>query len=522
MLKKLAIIFSIVATPMLLISCGGGRGLKAKKAFEIGEYDRASNLFGKASIGEKNKYNLADYSYHLAECYKKKGLYKKAASAYQAAIKNKHKDNNLYLYMAQCQLACGMYDKAEENFELYKTIVPFNTTEADNGIASCRLARKNIKTLTEYNYKNPPDTGYIVTLAKEFNSRASDYSPAFVGDDYDVVYFTSMRSLRRRQKTNRVTGQSNSNIYMSKIDGADAWTEPEPLGEPFGQKNDDGTPSLTADGKTMYFTRCPYNAQSENNADCYEVQRSGGRWGEPVRVIPGGDSTLMVAHPAISPDGQTLYFVSDKGGGHGGKDIYLTHRQADGTWSKAENLGAIINTKGDEMFPYVRDNGTLYFSSNGHIGYGGLDVYKAVKNDNGHYVVTNMGLPINSSSDDFGITFKGNKEEGFFSSGRTKIGIDNIFHFILPDVVLMYDGKLTTTDGRLPKRPFVKIIGNDGTNIKLHPDDNGTFGFKAEPGVTYLVQCGAKGYISQKIKIDTTGKSRSETINMAFKLEPMK
>lgn len=520
MLKKLIILSTFIAT-FLFSSCGGGRGVKAKKAFEIGEYDRAQNLFSKATVGEKNKYNLADYYYHLATCYKKKGLYKKAASAYQAALKNKHKDNDIYLYMAQCQLACGMYDKAEENFEMYKSIVPFKTIEADNGIASCHLAKAHIKELTEYNYKNPPDTGYVVMLAKEFNSRASDYSPAFVGDDYEVVYFTSMRSLKRRPKLNRVTGQSNSNIFMSKIDGGSQWTEPEILGEPFGQKNDDGTPSLTADGKTMYFTRCPYDAQKENNAECYEVQRSGGRWGTPIRVIPGGDSTMMVAHPAISPDGQTLYFVSDADGGHGGKDIYLTTRQTDGSWSKAENLGAIINTRGDEMFPYIRDNGTLYFSSNGHIGYGGLDIYKAVKNDNGRYVVTNMGLPLNSSADDFGIIFKGNKEQGFFSSGRTKIGIDKIFSFELPEIVLMYDGKLASANGLPLKRPFVKIVGSDGTNVKLRPDDTGTFGFKAEPNTIYLIQCGAKGYFSQKIRVDTNGKSRSENINIDVKLQPI-
>ena len=521
MQKKSTISIFIVALAAILVACGSNRGVKAKKAFDIGEYDRAQNLYNKATVGEKNKFNLAEYYFHLAECYKKKGLYKKAASAYQTALKNKHKDNDIYFYMAQCQLASGQYDKAEENFEMYKSIVPHNRIVADNGIASCHLAQNSIKELTTYDYKNPPDTGYIVMLAKQFNSRSSDFSPAFVGDDYEVVYFTSMRSMRRRPKINRITGQSNSNIYMSKIDGGGQWTQPEELGDPFGEKNDDGTPAITADGKTMFFTRCPYNTDSENNAECYEVQRSGGRWGTPVRVLPGGDSTMMVAHPAISPDGQTLYFVSDKDGGHGGKDIYLTQRQPDGSWGEAENLGAIVNTQGDEMFPYVRDNGTLYFSSNGHIGYGGLDIYKAVKNDNGRYVVTNMGLPINSSSDDFGIIFQGNKEKGYFSSGRAKIGIDNIFSFELPEVVLMYDGKLTTTNGSAPKRPFIKVIGSDGTNLKLRPDENGTFGFRADPGVTYLIQCGAKGYFSQKFRVDTNGKNRSETINLNVTLKPV-
>lgn len=513
------LLFSIIAIVVIILtSCGGNKGIKAKTAFGIGEFDRAEKLFLKASANEENKYNKADYAFHLAECYRRKGLYKKAASSYQAAIKLKHKDNEIYFLMAQCQLASGQYDKAEENFEMYKNIVPFNANRADVGIASCRLARANLKALKEYDYRNDPDTGYIIKLAKDFNSKSSDYSPAYVGDDYEVVYFTSMRSPSKRRKVNRVTGQSNSGIYMSKVDGGGEWTEPEALDEPFSSKFDDGTPSLTSDGKVMYFTRCPYDSQRENNAECYEVRRSGGRWGDPVRVLPGGDSTMMVAHPAISPDGQTLYFVSDKDGGIGGKDIYYTTKQSDGSWSEATNAGGMINTKGDEMFPYVRDNGILYFSSNGHIGFGGLDIYKAIKNENGRYVVTNLGLPINSNSDDFGIIFKGNKEEGLFSSGRTKAGFDKLFTFILPEMVLMYEGKLTDINGGAIKRAYVKIIGSDGTNIKLRPSDDGIFGFKAEPQTTYLIQCGARGYISQKMKIDTNGKSRSETINIDVKL----
>ncbi|MCQ2203232.1 MAG: tetratricopeptide repeat protein [Bacteroidales bacterium] len=518
-MKKFYLSILVFFALLALASCSGGKGLKAKTAFEIGEYDRAERLFIKAAGGEKSRYNQADYAYHLAECYKRKGMYKKAASSYQAALKYKHKDNDIYYLLAQCQLASGQYDKAEENFEMYKAIVPFNARLADQGIAACRLARDNKRALTKYDYKNPPDTGYIVRPVREFNSKSSDYSPAFVGDDYEVVYFTSMRSPKKRPKINRVTGQANSTIYMSKVDGGGEWTVPESLGDPFSVKFDDGTPSLTADGKTMYFTRCPYDAERENNAECYETRRSGGRWGDPVRVLPGGDSTMMVAHPAISPDGQTLYFVSDREGGIGGKDIYFTTKEADGSWSAPQNAGGIVNTKGDEMFPYVRDNGDLYFSSNGHLGFGGLDIFKAVRNEKGRYEVTNMGLPVNSSADDFGIVFKGNKEEGYFSSSRQKAGIDNIFSFLLPEVVLMCDGKLTDAQGGALRRAFVKVIGSDGTNLKLKPNDDGNFGFRADPGVVYLIQFGARGYISQKMRIDTNGKSRSETIPLDIKLQ---
>lgn len=518
-MKRILLIL-IIST--VVAACAGNKAVKAKKAYEIGEYDRAEKLFAKAVKGEKVKTNKAQYAFMLAECYRKKGLYKKAASQYQVALKNKYKDNDLYLYIADCLLAAGQPDKAEENYLLYKTVATTKASIADAGIASCQKARDNAKALKEYDYKNPPDTGYVLTQAKIFNSKASDYCPAYVGDDYDVVYFTSMRSVKKRSKTNRVTGQTNSTIYMSKIDGGGDWTDPEKLDEPFDTKYDDGTPSLTSDGKTMYFTRCPYDGTKENNAECYETRRSGGRWGAPVRVLPGGDSTMMVAHPAISPDGQTLYFVSDKKGSIGGKDIWFTTKQADGTWSEAENAGGIVNTRGDELFPYVRDNGDLYFSSNGHVGFGGLDIYKAIRTESGRFEVSNMGLPINSAGDDFGIVFKGNKEEGLMSSSRMKAGIDNIFSFILPEVVLMCDGKLTDEQGNIIGRAYVKVIGDDGTNLKLRPSDDGNFGFKAEPNTLYLIQCGARGYVSQKMTVDTRGKNRSENINLTVKLKSSK
>lgn len=506
---------AVVAT-FVLSSCGGGRRAKAIKAYNIGEYDRAQNLLLKTS--DKTKAEKAERTFYLAECYRLKGLYRKAISAYGQAIKNGHRDSELYYKLAQCQLAMGAFDDAEANFIIYRDQARGHRLEAEAGIASCNAGREAAELIKNYDYREAPDSGYVLTLAKPFNSKQSDYSPAFVSDDYESVYFTSMRLPKKRKKVNRVTGQSNSNIYMSQIDGSGDWTVPEPLSEPFGPTIDDGTPSLTADGKTMYFTRCQYLPNQENNAECYEVRRSGGVWGEPVRVIPGGDSTMMVAHPAISPDGMTLIFVSDRSDSRGGKDLYKSVKEGD-SWGPAENLGAIINTHGDEMFPYVREDGTLYFASNGHVGFGGLDIYKATKNEGGRYVVVNMGAPINSHLDDFGIVFKGRREEGLLSSNRgNSKGVDNIYNFVLPEVILTYDGTVRDVDGNVPERVFVKIIGNDGTNIKLHPDESGVFGFTAQPNTVYLLQCGARGYINERQTIDTTGKRKTEQIKVKFTL----
>lgn len=517
-MKRFISIFSIAVMALIASSCGN-RGLKAHKAFEIGEYDRAATLYAKALLGEKNKYNQGVYNFQMGECYRRKGMYRQAASAYGKADRLKYRDNIIYLRLGDCFRATGNFEKALENYEMYKIVAPANARFADAGIEACKLAMAKWETMTGYDYKNAPDSGYVLTLAKQFNSKFSDYCPAYVDDEYEIVYFTSMRVPKRRRKLNRVTGQSNSTIYMSKVDGKGDWTEPEMIGEPFDIKMDDGTPSITSDGKTMFFTRCPYKGDTENNAECYETTRSGGRWGELKRVMPGGDSTMMVAHPAISPDGQTLFFVSDKDGGVGGKDIYYTTKNTDGSWSEAVNAGGIVNTSGDEMFPYVRSNGDLYFSSNGHGGYGGFDIFRAVKNEAGRYVISNMDVPINSQGDDFGIVFKGNKEEGLFTSNRGNKAIDNLYTFVLPEVILVYEGRLTDSDGKALPKAFVKVIGSDGTNQKLKPSEEGTFGFRAEPNTTYLIQCGARGYVNQKITVSTQGKKKSENIVLDVKLQ---
>lgn len=518
-IRHISISLSLITIIVTSIACSGGKGAAGRKSFDIGEYDRALYQLLKAYNGEKNRYAKGEYSYYCGECYRIKGLYKKAANAYNRAVRYKYDRSDAYLKIGDCLRAVGDFEGAREAYLLYKNR---NSTSilANNGLQSCDLAEPVWSYITEYDYREKPDSGYVMSLARQFNSKYSDYSPAYVGDDYDIIYFTTMRLAKKHKRTNRVTGQGNSNIYISRLDGRDEWTEPEPLEEPFSSQIDDGTPSLTPDGKVMYFTRCPYNSEKENNAECYEIKRSGGRWGEPVRVIPGGDSTMMVAHPAISPDGNTLYFVSDAAGGIGGKDIYKTEKDAQGAWGKAENLGAIINTQGDEMFPYVRPNGTLYFSSNGHPNYGGLDIFKAEKSETGQYVVKNMGVPINSQGDDFGIIFEGNREKGFLSSNRASSkGIDNLYEFNLPEVILALEGNIKGNDGKQLQKSFIKIIGTDGTNNKIRPSEDGVFGQQLECDVDYIILCGAKGYLNKKMNLSTKGKNRSETFKLEVVLE---
>ena len=453
----------VASVALLLCACGGYEA--AQKAYSLGEYSKAAGLFDDAQRSEKNNGRKAEEFFLLGECYRNLGQVSKAAAAYQRAHRLKYDDDIVMLRLADCYRSLGRFDEATEIYNAY-----YDRHRTDKrvsaGMASVALAEgawpelSNIKAEAE-----KADSGYVVKPFKEINSKYSDFCPVYVGEGFDVVYFSSMRMEKKKRRANKITGQGGSNIYMSKVDGRGKWTVPQPLDEPFGGSgNDDGVASVSSDGRTMVFTRCPINNQDGSPVHAYEVKREGGRWSTPQRILPGSDSTLMVAHPALSPDGQTLYFVSDReDGSFGGLDLWKSLRNVDGSWGPAQNLGAMINTAGDEVFPSVRQDGTLYFSSNGRKGFGGLDIYKAVTDDDGRVQVTNLGLPINSAGDDFGITFVGLAEEGLFSSNRgNSKGYDDIYSFYLPPVILTIEahigesGKKAFADGS--SKPKTKVL----------------------------------------------------------------
>lgn len=455
----------LLAAPVALLLCACGGYEAAQKAYNLGEYSKAAGLFDDAQRAEKNNGRKAEEFFLLGECYRNLGQVSKAATAYQRAYRLKYDDDIVMLRLADCYRAIGRFDDATE---IYNAYYDRHKTDrrASTGMASVSLAEGVWPELSKIKEEaEKADSGYVVKPFREINSKYSDFCPVYVGEGFDVVYFSSMRMEKKKRRTNKITGQGGSCLYMSKVDGRGKWTVPQPLGEPFGGSgNDDGVASVSSDGRTMVFTRCPVNNQDGSPVHAYEVKREGGRWSTPQRILPGSDSTLMVAHPALSPDGQTLYFVSDcVKGSLGGLDLWKSLRNVDGSWGPAQNLGPMINTAGDEVFPSVRQDGTLYFSSDGRKGFGGLDIYKAVTDDDGRVQVTNLGLPINSAGDDFGITFVGLAEEGLFSSNRgNSKGYDDIYSFYLPPVILTIEahigesGKKAFADGS--SKPKSKIL----------------------------------------------------------------
>ena len=500
----------ITASLMFITGCSGtGRLGKAKKTYDVGEYARAISALEKAYRREKNRYYRGEASFYLAESYRLTNQPRRAAAAYGRAIRFGYTDRTAKLQQARQLLKNGDYEEAMLLFEEYLAEVAGDQL-AYNGRASARLAM------------NPPEPKrYQIEAIRKLNSRNSDYAPFIAPDDPSQVYFSSMRNTgKKRRQLNKITGQGTSTIFSSIQDSRGDWQDPELfLDQEMDGSFEDGTISMTEDGRDAYFTRTRYDKTEPMGAEIWTVKRVGGRWSEPVEVDLGAD-TLIFAHPAISRDGATLYFASDMPGGFGGKDIWKVERIGD-EWGTPVNLGMDINTAGDEMFPYLREDGTLYFSSDGLVGYGGLDIFRAEPLEENRWKVTNMGRPINSNADDLGITFFRNRESGFFSSSRDNPrGYENIFSFVMPVIQPVVAGNIRTENGEdLPRNTTVRVVGTDGTNMQIKVEPAGTFNLLLEPGNEYTMLVSSPGYFNHRERMSTKGLTESRQFNIQVALK---
>lgn len=516
MKHNLFYILFILVVPVLMILQGcasKSRMGNAKKVFDIGEYYHASGMLQKAYKKEENKFHKGEISFYLGQCYRYTNQPRKAAVSYGRAIRYKYTNREALLFQANSLLKNGDYDDAIKLYEQYLDTVAGDRL-ATNGLASAKLA-----------LNPPPKTRYNVEVIKKLNSRYSDFSPALAPNDPSMLYFSSMRNAKKKKKNlNKITGQGSSLLFSTRQNSKGEWETPELLIEQeINSSWEDGTISFTADGKDAYFTRCRYEKTGPMGAEIWNMKRMGGRWGEPSEINIGPDS-LVFAHPAISPDGNTLYFVSDMPGGFGGNDIWKSIKLDGEKWSIPLNLGIDINTPGDELFPYLHNDNTLFFCSNGHVGYGGLDIYKAIPTTEDKWQISNMGAPINSNSDDFGITFIKDRESGYFSSSRNNArGYDDIYTFSLPIIQTVLSGVIETGINQpVPENTIVKIVGSDGTNMRINIEAAGTFNALLKPDVEYVILVSSPGYFNQREKISTIGLNESKQFNLSINLESIK
>jgi peptidoglycan-associated lipoprotein len=483
------IIFSIatLALTATLTSCGGAKLTTANEQMERGEYYDASRTYRKIYnklTKKEERHQRGEIAYKMAECHRHLNQYARSAAAYQNAIRYGYTDSTAQLHLAEMLHADGKYSQAVKAYEDYLALDP-NNKSAQSGI----LGAKNAMAKSG-------STRYVVKQAKLFNSRRADFSPMYMRGDNDQLYFTTTNEKVSGSHRSEITGMKKGDIWFATKNERGEWKRPEAVEGELNTENDEGIISFTPDGSTMYLTRARREPNASTGVEIYTSQRSDAQWSAPVKFDVTSDTLSNYGHPAVSPDGTWLYFTSDMPGGVGGKDIWrinLKERQG-----SLENLGEWINTPGDEMFPYVRTDSVLYFASNGHPGYGGLDIFRAELTKSGGWNVTNMGTPINSSSDDFGITF-GVGESGFLSSNRGDArGYDHIYSFELPELKIQISGWVMDKDEEPVPNAIIRIIGNDGSNQKQVARNDGSFSFPLERGVSYVMLAGAKGYLNAK------------------------
>lgn len=495
----------------LLSSCSVSKQIKkADKRYAVGEYFKAANVYKGAyprlSV-TKEKQKKAYVAYMMGICYAKVGEYEKAERAFAGAIRYKHTNPDVYLRYADILRRAKKYKESIQNYDIYMQLDTNSLLALNGKLAAIESAERE-----------KAGSRYVVKKEDFFSSKKSDGCPVHPEGDSTIIYFSSSRDNKQTShKTSNITGAPSRDIYMARRNAVGRLDNLELLEGDINTQDDESTPSFSADGKTIVFTRCPYVKGETHGAEIWTATRQGGKWGKSSRLALLKDSTVTVAHPALSSDGKYLYFVSDMEGGFGGKDIWRSMKTDDG-WSAPVNLGEDINTEGDEMFPSVRDS-LLYFSSDGHPGMGGLDIFYATEANEGQWVVTAMPAPVNSNADDYGITFVKGEEKGFFSTNRNeKKGYDKIYSFYCPPIVYKIVGKVTSTDGDPLGDANVRVVGDDGTNVKLKTKKDGTYHFDIKRGVNYVMLGNSRGFLNQKNNISTHGLEESKQFDINFVL----
>lgn len=479
----------IVAAVVLVVlaGCSGAKLSTANEQMARGEYYDASKTYRKIYnrlTKREERAQRGEVAYKMAECYRRLNMAARASAAYQNAIRYGVTDSMAVLRLAQSLHAEGKYPAAIKSYEEFLAKVPGNP-EAVAGLEGARLASE----------MKANRTRYVVRQSKLLNSRRADFSPMF---NDDVLYFTTTNEKVTGENRSEITGMKKGDIWMSKKNERGEWQRPEPVEGELNSEVEEGICSFSPDGSTMYLTKARREPNANTGVEIYTSQRSDAKWSAPVKFEITADTVSSYGHPAVSPDGQWLYFTSDMPG-VGGRDIWRVNvKERAGS---LENLGPDINTVGDEMFPYMLTDSIMYFSSNGHPGLGGLDIFCATLGPDGHWSVKNMGVPVNSEADDFGITFdrKADHPSGYLSSNRGDgRGYDHIYTFELPDLKITISGWVVDRDDEPVPNAVIRIVGNDGSNQKTVAKNDGSFSFPLQRGVSYVMMVGAKGFLNAR------------------------
>ena len=575
-MRKCHILILSVVGALLLISCGADQAMKkGDKFYAVGEYFDAATQYRKAYTHTPSKQRVlkGQRAMKVADCYRRIHFTTKAITAYQNAIRYKQDDSLTHLYMGQLHMRNGSYKEAAKHFQMAidsLSMVYHNSKESGNtGDSEQRSDKENAQFLNSIdNYISLAKTGlkaaqqapdwkkegsdYTIKRMDLFNSRRAEYSPMLSGDEDEQLYFTSTRNQAQGDEYSGITGAKNADIFLSQKDDKGRWSKPQTIDSELNSTMDEGACCFSPDGKSMYLTICKTDPNYPRYATIAVSNRSDASWSKPTELTLSKDTLSSFAHPAVSPDGQWLYFVSDMPGGLGGFDIWRCQIH-DNEVGSLENLGEPVNTPGDEMFPTFRPNGDLYFSSDGHPGLGGLDIFIAKSKDKDlftttettkttlsasgggalasgeekklsklselSYKIEHPGFPLNSQGDDFGMTFEGKRNQGYFCSNRGDTrGYDHIYSFFNPEIVQTVKGWVYEQDGYELPAAQVYMVGNDGTNLKLSVRGDGSFTQEIKPNVDYVLLATCKGFLNHQEQLRVDPVTKSEEYVLQFPL----
>ena len=575
-MRKCHILILSVVGALLLISCGADQAMKkGDKFYAVGEYFDAATQYRKAYTHTPSKQRVlkGQRAMKVADSYRRIHFTTKAITAYQNAIRYKQDDSLTHLYMGQLHMRNGSYKEAAKHFQMAidsLSMVYHNSKESGNtGDSEQRSDKENAQFLNSIdNYISLAKTGlkaaqqapdwkkegsdYTIKRMDLFNSRRAEYSPMLSGDEDEQLYFTSTRNQAQGDEYSGITGAKNADIFLSQKDDKGKWSKPQTIDSELNSTMDEGACCFSPDGKSMYLTICKTDPNYPRYATIAVSNRSDASWSKPTELTLSKDTLSSFAHPAVSPDGQWLYFVSDMPGGLGGFDIWRCQIHGNEVGS-LENLGEPVNTPGDEMFPTFRPNGDLYFSSDGHPGLGGLDIFIAKSKDKDlftttettkttlsasgrgalasgeekklsklselSYKIEHPGFPLNSQGDDFGMTFEGKRNQGYFCSNRGDTrGYDHIYSFFNPEIVQTVKGWVYEQDGYELPAAQVYMVGNDGTNLKLSVRGDGSFTQEITPNVDYVLLATCKGCLNHQEQLRVDPVTKSEEYVLQFPL----
>jgi peptidoglycan-associated lipoprotein len=471
-------------------------------AFMKGDYFDAAALYKKAFTKEKNKAKKAEIIFKTAECYRMTNDVKNQEVWYLKALKANVKEPEAIVRYADALKASGKYSEAIVQYQKFITASP-GDKRGEIGVRTCEQAQK---------WKDKPTRARIDNLAA-VNTKYNDFGAAYSKKDHRSIIFTSSRQEAMGKANDGGTGEKFQELFEATVDKKGKWSTPRALIAPLNSEANDGAAFLDSKGNEMYFTRCEVEKGVYGICQVYFTVRKADSWEEPKLIKLAADS-FTVGQPCLSSDGNQLYFVSDMKGGIGGKDIYVCDYDKNRKeWGAPRNLGPVINTPTDDMFPFLTSENTLYFSSKGHMGMGGLDIFRAKRAGNSWKTPENLKYPINTSFDDFAYVLDElNPEKGFLSSNRPSgKGGDDIYSWYLAPLTFTISGRVYDLDTKEPLAgTSIELFGSDGSSIPFKTDATGNYKFDLKPETKYKLSASQKTYLNKYLEVSTVGLEQSK------------